>query len=125
MDINKSSPSTLATSAMTILSLVIRGYANITPRWNGGHKPSNSPIVLCSVPSPLIKSGDVPMLQKQLSLQVVVVIPKSTSRNDCWKVLSLPGGPENHAPPFVVLSKIPVLRPFLPPMRFLSPSLTL
>src|SRR5882762_8931107 len=76
------------------------------------------------VPSPLIRSGDVLMLQKRISSQAVAIIPRSTSLNDSLIVLSPHGGLENHALLFVVSSKTLVLRPSLPPMRSSSPSPT-
>src|SRR5882762_7002480 len=120
----KLSPSTSVTSVMTTLSSVTHGCESILLKWIGERKLSALPIAPSFVPSPLIRNGDVPMLQKRISSQVVVVIPRSISPNDSLIVLSPHGGPENHAPLFVVLSKTLVLRPSLPLTKSSSPSPT-
>src|SRR5882762_8669438 len=120
----KLSPSISVTSDMMILSSVTHGCENIILVWIGAHKLSALPTAPSFVPSLLIRSGDVPMLQKQTSSQAVAVIPRSISPNDSLIVLSPHGGPENHTPPFVVSSKTLVLCPSLPLTKSSSPSPT-
>src|SRR5882762_11172687 len=120
----KLSPSISVTSDMMILSSVTHGCENIILVLIGAHKLCASPIGPSFVPARWIRSGDKPMLQKQISSQAVAVIPRSISPNDFLIVLSPHGGPENHAPPFVVSSKTPVLRPSLPLMKSSSLSPT-
>src|SRR5882757_10017957 len=95
----------LSPSISVTLSSVTHGCESIILTWIGEHKLSALPIAPSFVPSLLIRSGDMPMLQKRISSQAVAVIPRSISPNDSLTVLSPHGGPENHAPPFVVSSK--------------------
>src|SRR5882762_11175376 len=110
----KLSPSISVTSGMMILSSVTHGCESIILTWIGERKLSALPTAPSFVPSLLIRSGDVPMLQKRISSQEVAVIPRSISLNDSLIVLSPHGGPENHAPLFVVSSRTLVLHPSLP-----------